>query len=94
MLSRKRRGEDQQDAEHEPLAGDERDREEEAVEDRTDLKDAGTKPKSVQICLEKKDQKVETELSGKEAVIDKELLEAFRFFYWNQTGYIRIRLNS
>ncbi|KAJ6322412.1 hypothetical protein OIU77_012291 [Salix suchowensis] len=32
----------------------------------------------------KKDQKVETELSGKEAVIDKELLEAFRFFDWNQ----------
>ncbi|KAG5240143.1 cell division cycle and apoptosis regulator protein [Salix suchowensis] len=34
--------------------------------------------------------KVETELSGKEAVIDKELLEAFRFFDWNQTGYIRV----
>ncbi|KAJ6768337.1 CCAR1-like protein [Salix koriyanagi] len=47
-------------------------------------------PSLLQICLEKKDQKVETELSGKEAVIDKELLEAFRFFDWNQTGYIRV----
>ncbi|XP_034932258.1 protein SHORT ROOT IN SALT MEDIUM 1 [Populus alba] len=30
------------------------------------------------------------ERSGKEAVIDKELLEAFRCFDWNQTGYIRV----
>uniref|UniRef100_A0A3N7FDH9 Uncharacterized protein n=1 Tax=Populus trichocarpa TaxID=3694 RepID=A0A3N7FDH9_POPTR len=49
------------DAEHEPRAGDERDKTEEAIEDKTDLKDAGTKPKSVADLSEKKDDKVETE---------------------------------
>ncbi|XP_052310848.1 protein SHORT ROOT IN SALT MEDIUM 1-like [Populus trichocarpa] len=49
-------------------------------------------PSLLQICLKKKMTRwrQKKELSGKEAVIDKELLEAFRCFDWNQTGYIRV----
>ena len=42
---------------------------------KTDIKDVESKPKSGADLSDKKDDKVKTELSGKEAVIDKELLE-------------------
>uniref|UniRef100_A0A6N2NCB1 EF-hand domain-containing protein n=1 Tax=Salix viminalis TaxID=40686 RepID=A0A6N2NCB1_SALVM len=84
------------DAEHdEPLAGDEKDKAEEVAGDKTDINDAESKPKSVADLSENKLGTVKTEkkdLSGKEAVIDKEVLEAFRFFDRNGAGYIRVRL--
>ncbi|CAK7326115.1 unnamed protein product [Dovyalis caffra] len=87
-------GKTSEDAKHdEPLAGDEKDKAEEAAEDKTDMKDAESKPKSGADLSDKKDDKVETEMkevSGKEGVIDKELLDAFRFFDRNRTGYIRV----
>uniref|UniRef100_A0A6N2NED6 EF-hand domain-containing protein n=1 Tax=Salix viminalis TaxID=40686 RepID=A0A6N2NED6_SALVM len=82
------------DAEHdEPLAGDEKDKAEEVAGDKTDINDAESKPKSVADLSENKLGTVKTEkkdLSGKEAVIDKEVLEAFRFFDRNGAGYIRV----
>lgn len=87
-------GKTSRDAEHdEPLAGDEKDKAEEVAQDKTDIKDVESKAKSGADLSDKKDDKVKTEkteLSGKEAVIDKELLEAFRFFDRNRTGYIRV----
>ncbi|KAJ6312143.1 hypothetical protein OIU77_013820 [Salix suchowensis] len=77
----------------EPLAGDEKDKAEEVAGDKTDINDVESNPKSGADLSENKHGMVKTEkkdLSGKEAVIDKEVLEAFRFFDRNGAGYIRV----
>lgn len=65
------------DAEHEPMAGNEE--VEEAAKEKTNMKEKETKPKSDADLSEKRDSKLETEKkdpsAGKEAVVDKELLE-------------------
>ncbi|XP_035540200.1 protein SHORT ROOT IN SALT MEDIUM 1-like [Juglans regia] len=74
-------------AEPEKVSGMETDKAEETLKEKP--KAAETKPKSGEEMRKRKDGERETS-SVKEAAVDKELLQAFRFFDRNRVGYIRV----